>query len=680
MSYYITTATRKLDRMKKRIRAVPGGSSAGKTIGINQILIDLAQRDKTPTVTSIVSESLPHLKRGAERDFLDILKQHDYYDDNRWNKTGHTYEFETGSIIEFFGVDELEKVRGPRRKRLFINEANRVPFETFEQLEIRTEEFVFLDWNPSEEFWYYTEVKGKRDDVEEVVLTYKDNEGLSPDIVRSLEQRQHRKEWWKVYGLGQLGEVEGLIYKGWQIIDSVPFEAKLVRYWVDFGYSKDPCSIGAIYSYNGGYILDEIAYSTGMSNRMIADVLTAEMENRGVALVIADSSEPKSIDEIAGYGITIVGAVKGPDSVSYGIRVVQDQQISLTKVSVSTIKEYRNFLWLVDRHTGKILPAPDDSCDNHCFTPGTEVFTENGYCRIDKLPQKGKVLTRGGVFAEYFDVRPTRKNADVLRIQFDDGNILSVTPDHLLLMPSGDWIEAQLLKYGDLIQSATYESNCNSKISGSYFSSVQWLKIFQRVFSRQTQGLASSVCLGNGAGGNSTETPYSSQGCKSGKQPYFKSRMLAGICSFVASRIFRRAEGGDAKKSDRESSSTRTEVAWIKRGEGVALATWQEDVCNEETSGKGVCSLSQEIQNTKTSEGCAVLPPELQNESKTKAVVGITRRREDVTWNLEVLGTHCLWANGVIAHNSMDGIRYAITSLEGSTTRQTSVRQYRPKL
>jgi phage terminase large subunit len=361
MSYYITTATRKIHAMNKRIRAVPGGSSAGKTISIEQVLIDLAQRDKTPTVTSIVSESLPHLKRGAERDFLNILKNQDYYDDNRW--VNHIYKFETGSILEFFGVDELEKVRGPRRDRLFINEANRIPFETFEQLEIRTKGFVFLDWNPSEEFWYYTDVKDKRDDVEEITLTYKDNEGLSPEIVKSLEQRMHRKEWWKVYGLGQLGEVEGKIYKGWNIIDGVPHEAKLVRYWVDFGYSQDPTSIGAIYSYNGGYILDEIAYQTGMSNKMIADVLIAEIENRGTALVVADSSEPKSIDEISLAGVTIVGAVKGPDSVGYGIRVLQDQRISVTKQSVNTIKEYRNYLWEVDRN-GKILNVPEGGNDH----------------------------------------------------------------------------------------------------------------------------------------------------------------------------------------------------------------------------------------------------------------------------------------------------------------------------
>ena len=347
--------------MHKRVRAIPGGSSAGKTIGALQVLIDLAQRDKAPTVTSIVSESLPHLKRGAERDFLDIMKQHDYYDDGRW--VNHIYKFETGSILEFFGVDELEKVRGPRRRRLFMNEANRTPFETFEQLEIRTEEFVMMDWNPSEEFWYYTDVKDKRDDVEELTLTYKDNEGLSPEIVRSLEQRQHRKEWWKVYGLGQLGEVEGKIYKGWQIIDSVPHEAKLVRYWLDFGYSQDPTSIGAIYAYNGGYIFDQIAYQTGMSNKMIAEIIKAEMDNRGVALVVADSSEPKSIDEIALYGVTIVGAVKGPDSVSYGIRVVQDQRISITKASVESIKEYRNYLWMVDRN-GKILNVPEDGNDH----------------------------------------------------------------------------------------------------------------------------------------------------------------------------------------------------------------------------------------------------------------------------------------------------------------------------
>lgn len=282
------------------------------------------------------------------------MKEHDYFVDSRWNKTESQYVFETGSIIEFFSVDQPDKVRGARRDRLFINEANNIPFTAFEELEVRTKDFIFIDWNPTNEFWYYTELKDKRNDVEELILTYKDNEALSKEIVDSIEQRKNRKGWWRVYGLGLLGDVEGKIYKDWKVVDEVPHEARLERRGLDFGYSNDPTAIVDIYYYNGGYILDEVCYQKGLSNRQISDVLQDKPE----VLVIADSAEPKSIDEIHSYGINIIGAVKGKDSVNQGIQTVQDQKISVTKRSVNIIREFRNYMWEIDKD-GKILNKPE---------------------------------------------------------------------------------------------------------------------------------------------------------------------------------------------------------------------------------------------------------------------------------------------------------------------------------
>lgn len=352
--FWITTATKKIHKLNKRLRIVQGGTSAGKTIGILEVLIDLAQRDETPTLTSIVSESFPHLKRGAIRDFLAILDTQGYYDENRWNKTDYTYTFETGSKIEFFSVDQPGKVRGPRRDRLFCNEANNIPHESFDQLEVRTKEFVIIDYNPTVEFWVHDFILNKRDDYDFLVLTYLDNEALSPEIVKSIEQRRENKSWWRVYGEGQLGEVEGKIYKDWQIIDELPHEARLERYGLDFGYSNDPTAIIAMYYYNGGYIFDEIAYQKGLSNKQIADII----QNHAQAVVVADSAEPKSIDEIASYGVSIIPAQKGKDSVTNGIQLVQSQRISVTKRSINVIKEYRNYLWLTDKD-GKRLNQPD---------------------------------------------------------------------------------------------------------------------------------------------------------------------------------------------------------------------------------------------------------------------------------------------------------------------------------
>lgn len=354
MSYSITTATRKIAALTARIRAVPGGTSAGKTIGIEEVLIDLAQRDTNPTLTSIVAESFPHLRRGAMRDFLLILKEQAYYKDANWNTTNSMYTFETGSQIEFFSVDQSSKVRGARRDRLFANEANNIPFSAIEELEVRTKEMIFLDWNPTNEFWYYTEMKGKRTDIEELTLTYKDNEALSPEIVASIEQRKGRKGWWQVYGLGQLGDIEGKIYKDWQILDEIPHEARLVRFGVDFGYTNDPTAIVGLYYWNGGFILDEVAYNKGLSNKQISDILT--LQDR--ALVIADSAEPKSIDEIKAFGIDILPSKKGKDSVKYGIDLVQSKRMWVTKRSINVIREYRNYLWETDKD-GKVLNVPE---------------------------------------------------------------------------------------------------------------------------------------------------------------------------------------------------------------------------------------------------------------------------------------------------------------------------------
>lgn len=351
--YQRTTATRKIFNLNKRIRGIAGGTSASKTVSILLWLIDRAQSAKSPEVISIVSESFPHLKRGVIRDFLSIMQEHGYFVDKNWNRTDYIYQFDSGSKIEFFSADQPGKVRGPRRDILFINEANNISYETYTQLEVRTKKIVWLDWNPVSEFWWYSEVVGKQDH-DFLTLTYRDNEALDPLIVGAIEARKGNHNWWLVYGEGQLGVAEGRIYTDWQTIDEVPFEARLERYGLDFGYSNDPTAIVAIYRHNGGFILDQVTYQKGLSNKQIADILM----NLPKALVIADSAEPKSIDEITSYGISIMGSQKGQGSVLQGIQYVQQQRISVTKRSLDILKEYRNFLWQTDKD-GKIINEPE---------------------------------------------------------------------------------------------------------------------------------------------------------------------------------------------------------------------------------------------------------------------------------------------------------------------------------
>lgn len=375
MGFTRTTATEKLLNLTKRIRGVAGGTSAGKTISILQILIDYAMThghkpddwdddfpfdECDPQLISVVSESFPHLRRGCIRDFLNIMQDRGYYRDNDWQKTEFTYTFPSGSKIEFFSADQPGKVRGPRRDVLFINEANNVDYEAFDQLRIRTRKIIWLDWNPTSAFWWYTEVTPNYD-VDFITLTYKDNEALDDSVVEDIEAHKHNKMWWTVYGLGQLGELEGKVYKDWAIIDAIPHEAKLERRGLDFGYTNDPTAIVDVYRYNGAFILDQVLYRKGMSNKQIADYIN-NGENAEIT-IIADSAEPKSIDELRVYGLNILPAQKGRGSKMQGVQYVQDQRISVTKRSVDLIKEYRNYMFKTDRN-GAVINDPEDGNDH----------------------------------------------------------------------------------------------------------------------------------------------------------------------------------------------------------------------------------------------------------------------------------------------------------------------------
>lgn len=362
-----TTATRKIFSLKKRIRAVTGGTSASKTISILVWMIDRAyaypQKYGKGELMTVVSESYPHLSLGAMRDFEALMKDRGYWDDKCWNKTKSVYSFPGGTKLEFMSMDTYGKAHGPRRDILFVNECNYLDYKIVDQLITRTRKIVWLDWNPTEEFWFYTDMLPNRTDIDFITLTYLDNEALDDVSVAEIESHKHNRMWWKVYGLGQLGEVEGRIYTGWNLtLDEVPFEARLERRGLDFGYATDPLGLVDVYYHNGGYILDERLYVKGMSNPSLASYI--KNIEHGSTLVVADSAEPKSIDEVKSYGVAIVGAEKGPGSLNRGIKHVQAQRISVTKQSVNLIKEYRKYMWKFDKND-RNMGIPEDHQADH---------------------------------------------------------------------------------------------------------------------------------------------------------------------------------------------------------------------------------------------------------------------------------------------------------------------------
>lgn len=376
--FKVTRAITKLRKLTKRTKIIPGGTSAGKTFGIIPILIDKAI--KTPgTEISIVSESLPHLRKGAMKDFLKIIKAIKRYSDERWSRTLLTYTFTNGSYIEFFSADQDDKVRGPRRNILYINECNNISFDTYHQLAIRTDREIWLDFNPTHEFWVHTELKGDPDS-EELILTYKDNNALSESIVREIEKAipkafyntsledlfkesniksQYWANWFRVYGLGQVGSLEGVIFSNWQKIDKLPENAQLLGYGMDFGYSNDPTALIAVYRIDGHIVLDELIYRTGMLNSDIIREMSALGINKN-ASIYADSAEPKTIEEIRRSGFNIRPTVKGADSINFGISILQEQKILVTSSSTNLIKELRNYTWDKDKNGAKLNKPIDD--------------------------------------------------------------------------------------------------------------------------------------------------------------------------------------------------------------------------------------------------------------------------------------------------------------------------------
>ena len=350
--------------MKARIKIIPGGSSAGKTYSIIPILIDKAI--KIPGLrVSIVSQSLPHLKRGAMRDFLAIMKITGRYRDAHWNRTNFIYTFQNESYIEFFGVEDDDKLRGARRDVLYINECDKVVEDVYTQLAMRTEMDIYLDYNPSHRFW----AANITDECERLILTYKDNEALSQTVINFLENKlilaetsDYWKNWCNVYLYGLEGTLEGVVFNNWSIIDYIPSEAKLLGYGMDFGFTNDPSVCIGLYKYDGRIIIDEIFHKKGFSNGDIANYLKYNIDTNYE--IYADCAEPKSIAEIAKYGLKILPTKKGADSINAGIQLMQEQPMLITKRSNNLKYELENYSWKKNID-GQYLNIPTGT--DHCI-------------------------------------------------------------------------------------------------------------------------------------------------------------------------------------------------------------------------------------------------------------------------------------------------------------------------
>lgn len=341
-----------------------GGTRSGKTYSNLQIIYQLALMDKTPTITSVVSETFPHLKRGAIRDFRDALG--DVWEEACWSKGSSIYELHNGSVIEFFSADAPAKVHGPARDRLFLNEAQNIPYETARQLFVRTKGLIIIDYNPVRSFWADQLVE-PRDNCVSIRSTYKDNGFLTPQQVAEIEANRGDANWWRVYGEGKVGTLEGLIFPDFEQVDALPDADGFAEcYGLDYGYTNDPTVVIRILIHSGRkeLWLDELVYERGLVNAPIPGTdrpsIVQRLRENGVqehgAPLFADSAEPKTNDVLAGYGWNVVGSYKGRRKAEQ-LQELRGWRLKVTKRSVNLIRELRGYTWQKDRD-GNSLNEP----------------------------------------------------------------------------------------------------------------------------------------------------------------------------------------------------------------------------------------------------------------------------------------------------------------------------------
>ncbi len=343
----------------KRIQVHQGGTRSGKTYSILTALIELCQRNEDVNMSiAICRKTYPALRATAMRDFFEILHKEELYSENYHNKSESTYQL-FGNMIEFFSVDESQKVRGRKRDFLFLNEANEFAFEDWQQLVLRTTEKVIMDYNPSDEYhWIYESVL-TRDDCNFYKSTYLDNPFLSDLQVAEIERLKETDEYyWQVYGLGERGVSREIIFQTHTFKDR-PAGAKLIAYGLDWGYTNDPTALAAVYLHDGALYIEEEIYEKGLTNSELANTMRSKGINRQIEIV-ADSAEPKSIDEVHRMGFNIKPAKKGSDSVRLGIDIMRRHKIYIHEGATNFIKEFRNYKWQTDKN-GKILETPVDA-------------------------------------------------------------------------------------------------------------------------------------------------------------------------------------------------------------------------------------------------------------------------------------------------------------------------------
>ena len=346
-----------LKHSDKKIVVEQGGTRSGKTYNILLwIIFEYTYRNTGKTIT-ICRKSFPSLRASVMRDFFEILRNYELYNEDYHNKSSNEYHL-NGNLIEFISLDQPQKIRGRKRNLLYINEGNELFYEDWQQLVFRTDGRIIIDYNPSDSFhWIYDRVI-PREDCDFYQTTYRDNPFLDKSIVDEIERlRDTDEDYWRIYGLGERGMSRATIFQFGQA--EIPQEAKLISYGLDFGYTNDPTALVAVYQLDNHLYLDELIYRTGLTNRDIhSHFQSFSLDRRDE--IFADSAEPKSIDELHRFGWNVKPTVKGADSVNAGIDILKRHKLFVTPRSSNLIKELQNYKWVEDKN-GNLLNKPIDA-------------------------------------------------------------------------------------------------------------------------------------------------------------------------------------------------------------------------------------------------------------------------------------------------------------------------------
>jgi phage terminase large subunit len=362
---------------KETVFVIRGGQGASKTISILELIIQsLISSEKE---VSVLSSELSKMKRTVIRDYKKICKDWGVLkNETDFNKSESKHDYFNGSYLDFLGADTNDVGKGFRRDILYINEADKLEIDTAVQF-ISRSKLTIIDYNPDCLFWGDDYINENN----LITLTFEDNEYLpqsevdsildykikgfyNPDLPFELlfkDENIKNKYWsnkWKVYGLGMIGSLDGVVFSNWSEITTIPEGARLLGYGLDFGYSNDPTAIIEIYKWNDKRILNEICYSRGLSNESISTKIDTRLP------CYCDSAEPKSIDELKKFKVNALPVTKGADSINYGIQIMQKENYLVTSKSINLIDEFQKYTWAKDKKTGDALNKPIDKY-NHAM-------------------------------------------------------------------------------------------------------------------------------------------------------------------------------------------------------------------------------------------------------------------------------------------------------------------------